>query len=308
MRRYLYSGHHTYTPRLSWPIKVINAIEADPWCFDDEWQAALQLGVGHSMVKPMVFWSESLGLIENRGSALGMDRDYKKDGYFVTSFAKTILKHDPYFEDYETIWLLHWRLTTEQHFPLLAWRYVFNRLHEPYWSQSALVDLLAAETDNKISVAILKEHVSVFCRIYEVMETQDPELIMDNIFYSVDLLRDCGKNTENEDTYALDRGSVEIPNARRISDPLFAYVVNEFCHNNYPRDSGFIANELVWGLNSPGRVLAMHEESVYSQCETLDALTKGAITMGYNANKLWLYRHRELDSMQLLNAIYLDTQ
>ena len=293
MRAYRYSGHDNYVCRTMWLYKVMDAVEMDPFLFTDKDAAWMHLGVGLSMVKPMLFWAKSFGLIER----------WQKGDYSITPFGQLLLECDPFFEDSQTLWLLHWRITTEKHFPLLAWRYVFNYWNTPEWKQSELIDALYNEMNGTVSLEGIKQHASVFARTYRQVDLSaiSVEEGLDNWMLEVGLLDTYGELSiqNHEATFYFDRREKS-----EIGDRLFLYAVNEFWETAHRHENSMDANELVYKLNSPGRVFKMEENEVMERIERLDYLTKGAITYQPTERGRHLCRHRELDTNSLLRAIY----
>ena len=46
---------------------------------------------------------------------------------------------DPYLEDIQTLWLIHWKLTTNQTTGIFAWDYLLNEYHEPELYASSVI-------------------------------------------------------------------------------------------------------------------------------------------------------------------------
>src|SRR5262245_4385627 len=115
-----FSGHETFACRYAWIPKALQAIRTDPNLFAHEDRAMVELGVGKNMVRSIRFWVEATGMAmpsddgSLRPTWLG-ELVFKSDGL------------DPYMEDIQTLWLIHWNLSTQIRDPLFAWEFLFSR-------------------------------------------------------------------------------------------------------------------------------------------------------------------------------------
>src|SRR5512146_2733424 len=115
-----YSGHESFPCRYAWLPKALVAIQAEPEIFSDEENAMAKLGVGKNMVRSIRFWVE----------ATGMAQPSKSSGLVPTELGLTIFGPDgldPFLEDIQTLWLIHWKLCTRLDDPLFAWEFLFSR-------------------------------------------------------------------------------------------------------------------------------------------------------------------------------------
>jgi hypothetical protein len=75
------------------------------------------LGIGANMVKALRYWLQAVGLtVETQGG---------KRTQQLTPFGEKILNNDPYTEEMGTLWLLHYKLSTNQE-DATAWYFFFN--------------------------------------------------------------------------------------------------------------------------------------------------------------------------------------
>ncbi len=153
--QYRISGHESFPFRYAWLPKAVHWIPQKPSLFADEQQAMVDLGVGKNMVRAIRFWAQAAGILETVG---------KGQGHRVTDFGEKILGSegaDPFLEDIRTLWLLHWKLSTDVDSPLLAWDYLLNRWQHPTLSPSVAVEALkkeAAVTDQHLSSTTVQQH------------------------------------------------------------------------------------------------------------------------------------------------------
>jgi hypothetical protein len=110
-----FSGHETFACRYVWSPKALQAIQSDPRVFADEDEAIVELGVGKNMVRSIRFWVEASGMAKPAQQGL----EPTKLGLLIFG-AKG---WDPFIEDIQTLWLIHWNLTTQIEHPLFAWSF-----------------------------------------------------------------------------------------------------------------------------------------------------------------------------------------
>jgi hypothetical protein len=171
-----FSGHETFACRYVWLPKALQAIQSDPRVFADEDEAIVELGVGKNMVRSIRFWVEASGMAKPAQQGL----EPTKLGLLIFG-AKG---WDPFIEDIQTLWLIHWNLTTQIEHPLFAWEFLFNRWHEPEFTESAVLKAFAKETDGlskRLSSVTLQQHFQVFLHTYVPARGQKEEISEDNL-------------------------------------------------------------------------------------------------------------------------------
>lgn len=156
---YRISGHESFPCRYAWLPKAVKWVEDSPRLFADEQQAMVDLGVGKNMVRAIRFWAQAAGVIEPME---------KGGGHRVTALGQAILGDngaDRFLEDVRTLWLVHWKLSTDVRSPLLAWDYLLNRWQDPTLAPSAAVEALekeAAASDQRLSPVTIQQHFDTF--------------------------------------------------------------------------------------------------------------------------------------------------
>ena len=95
-----FSGHESFYLREGWIRKGLLAVKKNPSLFVQKnlTSAIDELGVGSNMVKSIRYWLEFFRLI---------DKDTKENTYSLTTVAKKLLEKDPYFQNTNTLWILH---------------------------------------------------------------------------------------------------------------------------------------------------------------------------------------------------------
>ena len=101
----VFARHESFHLRYGWLKKAYERVKEDEGIFTDE-RATVLLGVGKNMVRAIKFWGLASKLFEEAGH--GKVRS--------TDLGTALLDddgHDPYLENMETLWLLHWLLLSK---------------------------------------------------------------------------------------------------------------------------------------------------------------------------------------------------
>lgn len=115
-----FSGHQTFPFRYTWLKKGVDAVTDDPTIFSSE-NASVTLGVGKNMVNSIRHWCSVAGLIN-------IDKS-ERSRCVPSELGKVIFSEngfDPYLNDPGTLWLIHWKISTNMN-QSTTWYWV-NRL------------------------------------------------------------------------------------------------------------------------------------------------------------------------------------
>ncbi len=164
--------------------------------FSDPREGMVSLGLGKNMVRSLQFWVAATGLIEKN----------TKGSYRLTEFAEQSLSpesgKDPFLENTQTLWLLHWNLCQgygeekTKHRTSFAW-YYFSSLHaHDEISPSDALESFDRGTDRggkKLSPVTLKQHLDIFLKTYVHSHSPaaraTPEDALDSPLTSLSLIR-----------------------------------------------------------------------------------------------------------------------
>ena len=131
-----FSGHETFPLKYGWLKKVYDAVsskensnglDASPALFKSD-EAIATFGVGKNMVFSMEHWALSTGIIKKEKANISIS----ELGHFI--FGKD--GRDPYLENPNTLWLLHWILTRNPKKTLNY--YLFNHYNKPNFNKESL--------------------------------------------------------------------------------------------------------------------------------------------------------------------------
>jgi hypothetical protein len=266
-----FSGHETFACRYAWLPKAAHAVKIrqDLLTASQEDDAMVELGVGKNMVRSIRYWAEAAGVIQPIDG-----------GHAVTQFgADLLMGHkwedgkclaalDPYLEDIQTLWLLHWKMTTNPAAPLFAWDFLMNRFQEPELFASTVVRAFERELlqKNAITKGSLEQLWDVFLHSYVPTRGRKGEVREDNLdspFIELDLLMPTGF-TES----SLHPGRIEAKYAFRredkpeIGNKLFVYCLHEFWQSRYPDEQSMPLHMVANGHGSPGQVFKIPEMDI----------------------------------------------
>jgi hypothetical protein len=303
-KRYRVSGHEGFPCRYTWLPKTVRGLKQPKNLLADEENAMVALGLGKNMVRSARFWAQAAGVVEPA-----------KEGQKVTEFGKMLLDDkdglDPFLEDITTLWLIHWKLSTDVKNPLLAWDYLLNRWHAPELVRSAALKHLEKELGNfedKLSLATLAQHFDTFIHTYVPTrgrkavvqeDSLDCPLVELELLVKVGERNSDGSTSERETIYAFRRE--EKP---EISEDLFIYCLNDFWECRQQKEETLALRDLAYGYGSPGQIFKLPEENIRSRVEALENQTGGMFLYADSANLQQIRRVRKPDSKMLLKAIY----
>lgn len=160
------TGHESFYLREGWLKKSLDVLVEQPDIFQAKKlkDAINRLGVGANMVKSMRYWLELCGLIEK-----------DKDTFKLTHIADALVKHDPYFQNINTLWILHANIAQK----LPVWQFVFVENDLPVFDKAFMHKMMESrlkELGRKASKKTILDSSSVFINTYiENKVAVDPE-------------------------------------------------------------------------------------------------------------------------------------
>ena len=302
--RYKFSGHGTFPCRYTWLPKAVIALKNKPDLFSDVDDAMVDLGVGKQMVRAIRFWVEAAKVAAKKG----------KNDFEVTPLGEKLMGKDgfdPYLEDTQTLWLIHWNFSTHRENPIFAWDFLMNRWHEPEISPSHVVDVFIKEvhsTGKKLSRVTLKEHFDVFLHTYLPTRGIKGDILEDNLdspLIELDLIRQVGERTTDDQNgkrelvYAFNRDYKP-----QLSQRLFVYCLNDFWNTYHEQEGTLPFREVATGCGSPGQIFKLPEQEIVNRIDNIENDTGGTIRFHESVNVSQLRREKKIDSDDLLPSIY----
>jgi len=311
---YRFSGHETFACRYAWLPKAVRCVaeSSEILLSANEHRAMVELGVGKNMVRSIRFWAEAVGVIEP-----------SEDGHGPTDFGAQIFlgSHDeetdafedgfdPFLEDIQTLWLIHWKLATNIENPIFAWDFLLSRFQEPELTASSVFDAVKKVTvslDKTLSESTLEQQFEIFLHSYVPTRGRKGEVREDNLdcpLVELGLLDQIGhrpgkRNVGRPEPIFVFRREPKP----EISPMLFAYCVDEFWRLRHPGEKTLSFQLLASGHGSPGQVFKLPEDDLHHRAEALSLDTDGFFDFRESASISSLIRKKN-DQTIPLSAIY----
>ena len=171
--KYKIKGNESFSIREGWLAKGLFALDNNKYVFSEE-TAMDNLGVGSKMVKSIKYWLLASHLVEEK-----REKNAKHSLVPTQYFGEVVKKHDPYFEDIFTLWIIHYYITTDISFNTV-WNLFFNRFNVADFTKNAMVDKLVDEC-NKIydKGNSLYNSIDSDCGVLLKMYTSSEETVID---------------------------------------------------------------------------------------------------------------------------------
>jgi Protein of unknown function (DUF4007) len=297
-----FSGHETFPLRYAWLPKAVRAISDNSKAFADEEEAMVELGLGKNMVRSLRFWVQATGIAEPEG-----------DGLRITDFGHAIFldsQGDPFLEDIQTLWLLHWKLSTHVREPLFAWDYMMNRWQEPEIWRSRVIKVFQFEAEvmnRRLSRVTIEQHFDVFLHTYVPTRGRKGDSQEDSLdcpLIQIGLIEQIGEripenSTKSELTYAFRRE--EKP---EISARLFCYCLNDFWNGRHTNEKTIPFKEVVVGRGSPGQIFKLTEADIRERLDSIATDSEGVFDFEESATSQTVFRPGRQNQNQMLRAVY----
>lgn len=302
------SGHESFSCRYAWLPKIVQELDiaqgSNRNLFKNSNLAMIRLGMGKNMVRSAKFWAEVSGIIAPTA---------ENDGHQLTEFGTRLLGHeghDPYLERQETLWLLHWKISTNQP-PVFYWDQMLNYWHRQEFSPGEMLPILKRELPSnfKSSDRTLSDGFKVFLRTYVPTRGKKGEVledILDCPLVELDFIRTSGQRLDEHTDKLELLYSFNYEDKSEISDTLFAYCLNDYWANSAHTGDTLAFNFISSGTNSPGQIFKLPEQAVRTRLEQLSKATDGAIDFMESNTVQQVTRIAELDEETALDNIYID--
>ena len=208
-----FGRNETFGLRYAWIPKGYEAYKSDTSIFSDE-SATVKLGLGKNMVQSMRYWLQAYGIIDSERG--------------ISKFANVLLDRekglDPFLQDINTLWLLHWKLCTNPSNSTLYY-WFFNHFRVTNFSKSLIVgslnEWLNENATKKVSEKTLDRDVSLLLRTYSIQDlsqTKNIEEEIENPFGELKLV-DKGLESNYKSEYKFREG---------LNPFLLAYCLSEW--------------------------------------------------------------------------------
>jgi hypothetical protein len=276
----------------------------NPQVFKDENEAMVSFGVGKNMVRSMKFWAETTQIAQPVETGV----------YELTEFGKLLLGHeglDQYLQEEKTLWLLHWKISTNRTSPVFFWRYLLNNLHRPDFTQSEAVEAFKRELErlsgNSTSENTLAAGWRIFLNTYFPTRGRRGEISEDNLdspLIELNLLRRVGSRAVGNTSAKEDVFTFQIDDKPGVSPELLVYCLHDFWNSFHPAEETLSFKEICFGECSPGQVLKLPEAILAHRLESLNEDSSGVYDYRESASIQQATRLRKVTDEELIIKIY----
>lgn len=289
-----FSGHETFTLRHGWLKKAADEIRTNPRLFANE-DAMVELGVGKNMVRSIRHWglaTDTLAeLPDTRGAELSS-----------TPFGDLIFGahgRDPFLEDLNTLWLLHWKLATNER-RSTGWCWMFNLLRSDEFTRESLGELFQAELRRRNIVGPSASSLArdIDCALRTYLGTRaKADLLEENLECPLVELQLITADQEGV-LFRFNRGPKPS-----ISDDVFLYCLLEYWDSSTSGDT-LSFSDIAFAARGPGSVFKLDENSTASRLERLDQLTGGKYIYDETSGLKQVYRRKKIEKDTVLERYY----
>ncbi|ASM40155.1 DUF4007 family protein [Campylobacter sp. RM12327] len=271
-----FSGHDKFDCKIDWISRGLEAFSKNSKLFEiSEFENSVaKLGLGVNMVKSLRHWMKNLELI---------------DGNDLTYLGKTILENDPYIENTDILWILHWNLVKSKEKSTLYYLF-FNKLYLFKFSKEELLNSIIEWLKiNKYSLSTntIKSDIDVFLRMYSSSKESNFGL-----FKELNIL------DENRGFYNLN-----ISLATHISDSVFLYILVDYLNSFKNANPSISIDDLQKGEISIQKSLCMNENSFFIKINNLEKITNGKLFYSEASGIRQIYIQEKLELKKILNDI-----
>lgn len=287
MANYTFSGHETFYCRHYWLKKGYDFLKKDN-NFNDV-DAVTKLGVGKNMVSSIRFWLRAFDIIEEN-----KDREKKNTPTTLGENLFNDQNWDPYLEDINSIWLLHYHLIKKGSASIYS--LFFNKLKNGDREFSndkiskGLIYLSEDAKHEKPNETTLANDIKVLRNNYiQPKKSTNIEDDFTGLLQELNLFEEKGKQ------------SLMIHNSERdeISEELFLYVLLD----RFEKRKSISVEEIISAENSPGVIFCMSEYGVIKKLKALEEKYK-TIVFTEDAGIRELQFREDFNKWDILNAYY----
>lgn len=306
--KFRFSGHESFPARYPWLPKAYKAILHNPEIFADDNNAMVTLGVGKNMVKSIRFWVQAFGVARAA---------HNTPGLAITEFGHQLFGehgNDPFLEDIQTLWLLHWKLSSIKEDPLFAWYFLLFRWPEPQFYRSEILNQFTKESeqmDRPLADFTKDQHFDIFLHSYlPVRSKKTNEVVEDSLDCPLNELefiipageRLMGETNRREPVYEFNS-----ENSRTISHDLFVYCLYDYWRNFHALEMTLSFRDISSTPFSVGQVFKLSEPELRIRLERISTDSQGLFEYVSSAAVPRLIKNVDLSTqveLDLLTRMY----
>jgi hypothetical protein len=305
-----YTGHESFPFRISWLPKAVAALEAGIDPFTDPREGMTRLGLGKNMIQSLAYWVVVTGLATKTAG-----------GLHPTNFAEQTLSrktgYDPFLENTQTLWLLHWNLCQgwkedDRIRQPYAWYYFANKLTDDEIAPSETIERytsgpLSRSTGKELSYATLHQHFEIFVKTYVGGTAKGarstPEDALDSPLTTLGLIKESGdrktQNGKRETVYRVNNAAKPT-----ISKETFRHCLHEWWTAYHPNENTLTVRQITTEENSPGRCFRLPEICVHEILTGLSSSFSKEFQTSETRQQRSVGRHSKPRPKTTLKAVY----
>jgi len=255
-----FAGHDTFHLRYSWLPKAADYLKNNPNGVSlGNYELVMNaLGIGKNMATALRHWSESSQLF---------NRNHATNHHELSTIGKQLFEHDPFLEQADTNWLLHY-LIVSNHKKNSLWFYLFNIFNEQIIIKEEF--LFSASNWFKdrgvgINERTLERDFQCCMNMYDCSKDKSgkaAESIILSPLRELKLLRKVGN-------YYHLRSMVN----KEISPAMFSFCLVDYLQKEGNQNSTPFS-DLLNGVKSPGRIFRLTESTLIEYLKDLHKYSK----------------------------------
>ena len=275
-----FSGHDKFECKIDWITKGLVSFSTNNQIFNPtNIEEGIEiLGLGINMIKSLNHWMQTLCLIEKSS---------------LTKLGQIILDKDPYLENSDTLWLLHWNIVKNQEKATL-YNLFFNTIYPNKFTKEQIFNqvILWLENNNiKLSQTTIKSDIDVFIKMYRSNNSKNMNL---NLFSELKIITEQAPNI-----YTLNINAVTD-----ISDNAFVYIFLDYIDTLNTATESISMDDIQRGKFSLQKSLCLGESTLHSKIHRLEQLTNGKLSYSEASGMRQIYIDSSLNKTDLLYRIY----
>ena len=278
-------GHETFILREGWLAKGLRAVSDDPKVFS-EYSGADALGVGTNMAKAIRYWLRAGGItVESKGEVR------------LSCIGELIGRHDPYFEDTFTLWLVHANLACNAELAT-SWFIFFNRIGNEEYTKDELCDAMLREIktysmQQTITESSVSADVTAIINMYsrEKNIDYDPEEKKVSPFAELTLLK---RNSGSYKKY--------MPSQELFPDMAVLYLIRRYFAD--AKTDSVSIDTLLNGDRLPGKIYNLNRVNLNFYLDKL--ASEGYIAVNRTAGLDMVYAQSSIAPEKVIEKYYLD--
>lgn len=263
-RKPKFSGHQTFVTRYGWIEKGYRFVK-DGRIFTSQ-DAIVELGVGKNMVESIRYWVELTGILE-----FGVPSD------FGTKLLDEKTGWDPYLEDNNSYWLLHWKLNTHPEF-VHSGMVLYSHLRKPEFNkrdvEDAAIRLLELHGKKSPADSILAKDIDCYLRMYagtRVSAKKQKDEQIGSPFQELNLVQ----SVNDSDLYRFNIGS-----KNNLAKEIIGYALWDYMKRQ--KKIAITINEALYREYSPGQIFMLDENSIVEAVDQLGNEPQWADFFGFS--------------------------